>query len=72
MKELSICLILIGLFIATLLLVGQRDAQLDAINARIALIESQVGHGNIPQINIMGKATIYPVDGEIVIERIEK
>ena len=72
MKELAICLVLIGLFIAAMLLVGQRDQQLDAINARIDLVAAQVGHGNIPQINVMGKTTSYPVDGEILIKEIKK
>ena len=72
MRDLAICLILTGLFVASMLLVGQRDQQLDAINARIALVESQVGHGNIPRIEISGRASVYAGSGSITIERIEK
>jgi len=67
-NDLVVCLILAALFIATMLLVGQRDQQLASINARIDLIESQVGHGNIPRITVTGRTSIYSTDGEIVLE----
>ena len=72
MKDLAVCLILIGLFIATLLLVGQRDEGLRAMNDRIASLEKRA-YKNIPSITISGRTTVYAGDkAEIVIERIGK
>ena len=70
-SDLAILLGLIGLFVASLLLCGQRDLQLTAQNNRIALLEEQVGHGNIPRIEISGRAAVYAGSGQITIEKIE-
>jgi hypothetical protein len=69
-SDLAILLGLIGLFVASLLLCGQRDLQLTAQNNRIALLEEQIGHGNIPRIEI-SKGTVYAGSGSITIEKIE-
>ena len=70
MRDLSICLFLALLFAAALWLVGQRDQQLDSLNARIDLLSEQVGHGNIPRITV-AKGTIYAGSGSITIEKVE-
>jgi len=64
-----IVLILMGIF--TFFMFGQRDMALDAQNARIALLEEQIGHGNIPRIEISGRAAVYAGSGSITIEKIE-
>ena len=71
-NDLIICLILMGLFIATLLLAGQKTAALDSINTRLALIEETLQDRNIPRIEISGRANVYAGSGEIVLERVEK
>ena len=71
-SDIPAIIILLALAAFTYFLCGQRDMQIDAVNARLALLERQVGHGNIPQIIVMGKTTIYPVDGEITIAEVEK
>ena len=68
-NDLIICAILIGLFIATLLLAGQKTAALDSINTRLALIEDTLEDRNIPRITVTGRTSIYSADGEIVLER---
>jgi hypothetical protein len=70
-SDLAILLGLIGLFVASLLLCGQRDLQLTAQNNRIALLEEQVGHGNIPRITVTGRTSIYSADGEIVMQELK-
>ena len=69
--DLAILLGLIGLFVASLLLCGQRDLQLTAQNNRIALLEEQVGHGNIPRITVTGRTSIYSAAGEIVMQELK-
>jgi hypothetical protein len=64
-----IVLILMGIF--TFFMFGQRDMALDAQNARIALLEEQIGHGNIPRITVE-RGSIYAGSGEIIVERIDK
>ena len=71
-NDLIICLILMGLFIATLLLAGQKTAALDSINTRLALTEDSLQDRNIPRIEISGRANVYAGSGEIVLERVEK
>ena len=71
-NDLIICLILMGLFIATLLLAGQKTAALDSINTRLALIEDTLEDRNIPRITVTGRTSIYSADGEIVLERVEE
>ena len=68
--DLAILIGLIALFVAAFLLCGQRDMALEAQNARIALLEEQIGHGNIPRIEI-SKGTVYAGSGSITIEKIE-
>jgi hypothetical protein len=70
-SDLAILLGLIGLFVASLLLCGQRDLQLTAQNNRIALLEEQVGHGNIPRITVTGRTSIYSAAGEIVMQELK-
>ena len=71
-NDLIICAILIGLFIATLLLAGQKTAALDSINTRLALIEDTLEDRNIPRITVTGRTSIYSADGEIVLERVDE
>ena len=71
-NDLIICAILIGLFIATMLMAGQKTAALDSINTRLALIEDTLEDRNIPRIEISGRANVYAGSGEIVLERVEK
>ena len=71
-NDLAICVLLIGLFIATMLLAGQKTAALDSINTRLALIEDTLEDRNIPRIEISGRANVYAGSGEIVLERVEK
>ena len=71
-NDLIICAILIGLFIATLLLAGQKTAALDSINTRLALIEDTLEDRNIPRIMVTGRTSIYSADGEIVLERVDE
>ena len=66
-NDLIICAILIGLFIATLLLAGQKTAALDSINTRLALIEDTLQDRNIPRITV-SKGTIYAGSGSITID----
>jgi hypothetical protein len=70
-SDLAILLGLIGLFVASLLLCGQRDLQLTAQNNRIALLEEQVGHGNIPRITVTGRTSSYSAAGEIVMQELK-
>ena len=71
MRDLSICLFLALLFAASLWLVGQRDLQLDSLKARMDLIESKIDHGNIPRIEISGRAAVYAGSGSITIAELE-
>ena len=66
-NDLAICLLLIGLFIATLLLAGQRDYGLESINTRIELVERQVGHGNIPRITVTGRTSVYAGEHQVTV-----
>ena len=66
-NDLIICAILIGLFIATLLLAGQKTAALDSINTRLALIEDTLEDRNIPRITVTGRTSVYAGSGEILI-----
>lgn len=63
--------ILIGLFIATLLLADQRSMEITSLNDRIDLIESQIERANIPKIEISGRAAVYAGSGDITIEDLE-
>ena len=71
-NDLIICAILMGLFIATMLLAGQRDYGLESINTRLALIEDTLEDRNIPRITVTGRTSIYSADGEIVLERVDE
>ena len=66
-NDLIICLILMGLFIATLLMAGQRDYGLESINSRIELVERQVGHGNIPRITVTGRTSVYAGEHQVTV-----
>jgi hypothetical protein len=66
-SDLAAIIVLIGMGIFTFFMCGQRDMQLTAVNARLALLESQQRTGAIPQINIT-RASVYAVDGELVID----
>ena len=71
-SDLPAIIILIALAISTFFLCGQRDMQLDAQNARISLLESQVGHANMPRIEINGRAAVYAGEAKVIVERIEE
>jgi hypothetical protein len=70
MKDLPAIIILLALAVFSFFMCGQRDMALTAQNARIALLEEQIGHGNIPRIEI-SKGTVYAGSGSITIEKIE-
>jgi hypothetical protein len=70
-SDLAILIGLIILFVATFLLCDQRDMAMDAQNARIALLEEQIGHSNIPRITVTGRTSIYSADGEIVMQELK-
>ena len=60
---------ILALFIlATIILCDRQSSELRAIHSRIDLVEAQVGHGNIPRIEVSGRTTIYSANGEIVLE----
>ena len=71
MRDFIVCLFLVALFVAVLFVVGQRDLQLDSIKARMDLIESKLDHGNIPRIEISGRAAVYAGSGSITIAELE-
>jgi len=71
MKDFLACSFLALLFAVTLFVADQRDRELDSINARMDLIESQIQYGNTPRIEISGRAAVYAGSGEIVIEELE-
>ena len=66
-NDLAICLLLIGLFIATLLLAGQKTAALDSINTRLALIEDTLEDRNIPRITVTGRTSVYAGEHQVTV-----
>ena len=66
-NDLIICAILIGLFIATLLLAGQKTAALDSINTRLALIEDTLEDRNIPRITVTGRTSVYAGEHQVTV-----
>ena len=71
-NDLIICAILIGLFIATMLMAGQKTAALDSINTRLALIEDTLEDRNIPRITVTGRTSVYAGEHEVIVERVEE
>lgn len=67
-SDLAILFALLLLFGATLVFVGQRNFALDALNDRLAAVEERA-YARVPNITIEGRASVYAVDGEIVMEK---
>jgi hypothetical protein len=67
-SDIPAIIILLALAIFTFYFCGQADMAMDAQNARIALLEEQIGHGNIPRIEISGRAAVYAGSGQILID----
>ena len=70
MKDFLACSFLALLFAVTLFVADQRDRELDSINARMDLIESQIKFGNTPRITVTGRTSIYSSKGEIVMQEL--
>ena len=66
-NDLIICAILIGLFIATMLMAGQKTAALDSINTRLALIEDTLEDRNIPRITVTGRTSVYAGEHQVTV-----
>lgn len=64
---------ILGIFTVIAAIMCDRQSQeIRSIHARIDLVESQVGRGNIPRITVTGRTSIYSADGEIVLQELEK
>jgi len=67
MRDLMISLGLVGLFIAVMILMGQRNYGLDTINNRLTVLEERVNERTVPRIEISGRAAVYAGSGSITI-----
>ena len=71
-SDIYVGLVFLMIILSTLLLSNRQSGELQSIRARLTLLESQVGHGNTPQINVMGRTSIYSTEREIVIQDMPK
>ena len=66
--DLAILIGLIALFVAAFLLCGQRDMALEAQNARIQALENKIASQAIPHIVIEGRASVYALPGNVLVD----
>ncbi len=70
-SDIPAIVILVALAIFTYFLCGQRDMQIQSVNDRLALLEKQARHGNIPRITVE-RGSVYAGSGEIIVTEVKK
>ena len=67
-SDIAAILILLAIGVFSFFMCGQRDMALEAQNARIQALEATIAFQAIPHITIEGRASVYALPGNVIVD----